>query len=596
MADTTDNRPSGTRTYAGAWEAVADFLTASDVGTVFGLPADDLDLLRALAGPGTGTGPDTGRPDTYTDIAMILCRDQRNAMFMATGHALMSGRPSVCAVGKGPATANAVAGLLEAKYSAAPVLLLAAGTADRRRGSAAFQETDQLALVAPLVKWAHRVDHPERLVPALEKALAVAAGPVPGPVYLEVPDHLLGAEIVRRRPWAAPPQLLRRYDAARTAGPALDAVRAARRPVLLVGGGVRGAEAGREVARFAEQLGAAVFCTASGRGTVREDHELFCGLSGLYARPETEEIWRRTDLVIALGSRLEETAVHGWDRLPDATPVVQINVDSAEFSAEFAGPRVIGDAVGTITAWSELLPGTPASESPPPGAPSAGSWRAVVAGARAAMAAASAAELARMASTDRLHVAEVLAELNSVLPPDHVLVQENGLQDMWSYLYPFHSTGAHGGSVVPSEQTSLGFGAAAAAGVKVAAPDRTVAAFVGDGAFELFRSDLATLADDGIGVLYVVLCNGGYGWLQSQLGTEGPAAARYSFVRRDAPVPALVARPGVRQESIGAKKDLLPALSRALSACAAGRVCVVWVPVALDDVPPGIGDADGVPQ
>src|SRR5688572_14632680 len=133
------------RTYPGCWHAVVDFLESAGADTVFGLPADDLALLAALE---------------PSRLRMVLCRDQRNAAFMATGYALQSGQPGVCVIGKGPASTNVLTGVLEARCSAAPLVVLAAGTAVERRGSAAFQELDQMSFVAPLVKWAHRVDHP----------------------------------------------------------------------------------------------------------------------------------------------------------------------------------------------------------------------------------------------------------------------------------------------------------------------------------------------------------------------------------------------------------------------------------------------------
>src|SRR5207248_6907620 len=157
-------------TYPGCWHAVVDFLEAAGADTVFGLPADDLVLLAAMQ---------------TSDLRLVLCRDQRNAAFMATGYALQSGRPGVCVIGKGPASTNVLTGVLEASCSRVPLVVLAAGTAAERRGSAAFQELDQLAFVRPLVKWAHRVDHPGRVVPAIQQAWAIASGGVPGPVYLE---------------------------------------------------------------------------------------------------------------------------------------------------------------------------------------------------------------------------------------------------------------------------------------------------------------------------------------------------------------------------------------------------------------------------
>lgn len=179
--------------YADAWTAIVDLLVANGVDTCFGLPGDDLELLRALDAAG---------------LDLVPCRDQRNAMYMATGYALQSGRPAVCALGKGPAVTHAATGLLEARESGAPVLVLAAGVPERRRGSGGFQELDQVAVTAPLVRWAHRVGHPDRVVPATVTALTRAVGPPPGPVYLEIPDDVRTAEILVTGPQPTLPEPL----------------------------------------------------------------------------------------------------------------------------------------------------------------------------------------------------------------------------------------------------------------------------------------------------------------------------------------------------------------------------------------------------
>lgn len=100
----------------------------------------------------------------------ILCKDQRNAVFMAAGYALTTNQMSVCVVGKGPALSNTLTGLLEAKNLGAPILLLALGTGGDKLGTRSFQEADQISLVKPLVKWAYRVEHVDRLVWAMERA------------------------------------------------------------------------------------------------------------------------------------------------------------------------------------------------------------------------------------------------------------------------------------------------------------------------------------------------------------------------------------------------------------------------------------------
>ncbi|MFD4828495.1 thiamine pyrophosphate-binding protein [Streptomyces uncialis] len=560
------------RRYADAWSAIVDLLVANGVDTCFGLPGDDLELLRALDAAG---------------VELVPCRDQRNAMYMATGYALQSGRLAVCALGKGPAVTHAATGLLEARESGAAVLVLAAGVPERRRGSGGFQELDQVAVTTPLVRWAHRVGHPDRVVPATVTALTRAMGPPAGPVFLEVPDDVRTAEIVVTGPYPTLPEPLVVESVPVTPGPALAAIRASRRPVVLVGGGMRHRNAGGVVERFAGRLGAAVFTTASGRGAVDERHPLFCGVAGLYAAAPARELWSSCDLVVSLAGRLEETVVEGGTPWPPV-PVVQVNLDPGGLSAEFSGPRVLADARHAVLSWSRALDEDRDAEH----ADATEAWAGEVAVARKAMALEVEAELARAATLPGIRIAELLAALDATAGGPRVLVQENGLQDMWSYGFPFR---VGGGSIVPSEQTPLGFGAAAAIGVKRAAPGHEVTAFIGDGAFLAARADIAVTAPAHGGVLYVVLCNGGYGWLDAQRARLGLDAELYPFTRPGAPPPVMDGS-DIHCRVLCDKAALTDEILAARRFCSRGGTAVLMVPVAPDDILPALHDAGVVPQ
>ncbi|WP_030764462.1 thiamine pyrophosphate-binding protein [Streptomyces sp. NRRL F-2664] len=561
------------RTHPGAWHAVADHLHHLGTGAVFGLPGDDMDLLGALEG---------------TDIRFVLCRDQRNALFMATGYALASGRPGICAVGKGPALTNTLTGVLEAASAAAPVVLIAGGTALDRLGTGAFQELDQLAAVRPYVKWAARVDHPDRLAGVLEKAVAVAVNGTPGPVYVEIAEQIAAEPVTRTGPWrpAAPQRPTPDPDVLRTTA---DAIATARRPLLLVGGGARHRNTGRLLEDFADRLGAAVFTTASGRGTFAEDHPLFCGVSGLYTVAPADRLWHEADLVVALGSRLEETATFGWPNAADL-PVIQVVAGEESLVTGRPGTGVLGDVERTVAAWTRMLD-RPAGDT---------DWTGRIRAVRQAHAVraaerAAAADAAAAGPAAGVPVARVLTALADAVPDTRVLVQENGLQDMWSYFHPHYSCGSLGGSVVPSEQTPLGFGAAAAVGVALAQPDRPVVAVVGDGAFNLFRSELPTVADTGVSLLYVVLDNGGYGWLQTNLDRVSGPGSRFSFTSdRPTGSAGLAHAYGLGYWRVDNPGDLHGVLHTAWRHCVEHNTTgVVEVGVSLADSPPGTSGAGG---
>ncbi|MFI6765892.1 thiamine pyrophosphate-binding protein [Streptomyces sp. NPDC050355] len=563
-------------THPTAWAAIADHLRHLGTTAVFGLPGDDMALLGELE---------------RSDTAVVLCRDQRNAVFMATGYALAAGRPGVCVIGKGPALTNALTGVLEARSAAAPLILIADGTRLDRLGTGAFQELDQLTAIRPYVKWATRVDHAERLPAALEKAAALAVNGTPGPVYLELAEQIAAEPVTRGGPWRPVAPQRPAPDPAALAA-AAERIAAAERPLLLVGGGARHRNTGRRIERLAERLGAGIFTTASGRGTVAEDHPLYCGVSGLYTVAPMDALWREAGLVIALGSRLEETATFGWPDDATQLPVIQAVLGEESLVMERPGAYVLGDAGRIVDGWTELL----ADHRP------GGDWPERIRTAKTALAqraADRAEEAAKAAPEGAVPVARVLAALDRAVPADRVLVQENGLQDMWSYFFPHYALGAGGGSVVPSEQTPLGFGAAAAVGVRLAEPaGRPVVAVVGDGAFNLFRGELPTVADAGAAVLYVVLDNGGYGWLQSNLDRVSGPASRFAFTTpRPTGTEGLADAYGLGHRRVTTADELPAALADAWRRVAAGTTAVVEVAVALTDTPPGMtGSAGDFPE
>ncbi|MFF8613869.1 thiamine pyrophosphate-binding protein [Streptomyces sp. NPDC015350] len=546
---------SGVRTFPGPWDLVAGFLARQGVDTVFGLPGDDVLAVAAFGNAG---------------IRPVWCRDQRTAVHMASGYALTSGRTGVCVVGKGPAVAQAVGGLLEASTGCGPVLLLAGGTALESDGARAFQDAPQLALASPVTKWAARVTHPDRLLPALRRAAALVAEAPRGPVFLEIPDGFL------EQPVTVPEALL---DAgapapARYAAPELPAeTLTARRPVVVAGGGMRGAARGA-AERLAEALGAALLVTASGRGTVSESHPLYCGLAGLYALPPVRELLADCDLVVTLGSRLEETAVEG---LPRDVTVCQVNVAAGEFSYDWTGPLVLGEAADTAGRWAADLAGRAVDED----------WTARITLARRRLRAWAELPAHPELPADRMRVKSAVREIARALPPRGVVVHENGLMDIWSYLYPVFALPDGTRCVVPSEQTTLGYGAAAAAGAKLAAPGAPVVAIVGDGAFDFFRVELPTLVRERVGVTYVVLDNGGYGWLQRMLENLGGPTHLFTAgepVRHDL-------GDGVATWLVSGPDGMAGALGAAMAEAGEGRVAVVRVLCATDDWPPVAGAA-----
>lgn len=549
------------------WSLVADGLAQAGVHCVFGLPEDELVSCDALAAAG---------------IRLVACREQRTAVFMATGYALCSGDVGVCVVGGGPAVTNTLTGLLEAAAQGAPVVLIVAGTPAAARGTGAFQELDPQPMVRPLVRSFRRVESGSVLAAEVERAVVVATNEG-GPVCLEIPTDVAAAPVARTPPWSFDVDRPQPSGGWELALP--DVVARHGRRVVLVGGGMRGRHEDRVVERLATALGAALVTTASGRGVVDEEHDLACGLAGLYAEEPAAGLLRSADVVVSLGSALEETVRTGWLDVADPPTVVQVDRAATGFSVAVTGPRVLGDGRAVAAAWLQRLRAHPLATDD--------AWLAEIARTRAVLVARADEARSCMARSPQLHVAEVLAALRPLLPDDAVVAHENGLADMWSYFWAYWRHGPAHSVIAPSEQTSLGFGAAAAAGAAVAT-GRTAVAIVGDGAWGTLAADLPTLEAEGMPVCHVVLHNGGYGWLAAQLAPEDLEQR----VRLLQPVGNAIttAQASGRQTFVVDRKGALASTLRAALAATADGPVAVHVPVRLDDVHPAVRPLLRVPR
>ncbi|MYV67648.1 thiamine pyrophosphate-binding protein [Streptomyces sp. SID2131] len=554
MSTITENHP---------WHVVAETLADAGCDLVVGLPSDEPGLMDAA-----GTVP---------GLRVVGVRDQRAGACAAIGHAAVSGRPVVLAVNSGPSFTNALTGLLEADSLGAPVIVVTTRVPTPGIGRGGFQQTDQAAMVAPLAKWTFLVEDPRQLIWALRRAVHLAINGAPGVVLVEIADEVLRAPAPEHRP--APPVRRLRFAAdAEEVRRAAALLAAARLPVIVAGGGCKPADAGNAVRRLAELLGAPLFTTASGRGLLDEEHPLACGLVGLYTTPPADRLLADADVVLAIGSRLEETARTGWDGLDDKT-LVHVDVDPSVFlTAMEPEAGLLGDAAVVAGQLADAL------RAHVPEAPALAARKARITAVREEM-------RTRHAPGDTdeagLSVSEALRLLQESVGRDATLVQENGLHDMWGYHWPVVSVGGGARVVTPGEQTMVGFGLPAAVGAAAADPARRTVLVCGDGAFEMGLAALPTVTELKLGLTVLVLDNRGYGWPRFVRAEE---RAPDTLTRFNAPshTDAVVRALGGDAVRCTSPEELVIALVAAARAHTEGRSTVITVPVRDADVPVGV--------
>jgi len=468
-------------------EILVAALQEHGVDTVWGIPGThNLAIYEALAA---------------SRIRHLLPRHEQGAAFAADGYARSSGRVGVCVTTSGPAVLNAATAMAQAYSDSVPVLLVSAGMPLRHpgRGNGNLHETKDLtAAMNAIVEYSHRVTSAEEIPVAVAQAFTTMSTGRPRPVHLEIPYDVLeeGAEPLLVAP-VRPPRVVPAPESVAAAGALLDA---AERPVLVVGGGARGAAA--EVRTLAEHLWAPVVCSINGKGTLADEHPLALG-AGLQ-RPSVADLVRDSDLVLVVGCELAPADL--WDGpLELDGKVLRIDIDSAQVPLNgIPAATVVADAAEGLTAL--------AADSHPPVTRVLQARERWVRDWRRRFFA-EAAELARPWK----HVLDPIAES---LGEDGIVAGDSA---KICYLGAVPGLPAHGPSqfLYPTGYGTLGYALPAAIGAKTAFPDRRVLCLVGDGGVMFSIAELASAAQLRIGLPVIVADNGGFGEIRDEMVHRG---------------------------------------------------------------------------
>jgi acetolactate synthase I/II/III large subunit len=435
--------------------------------------------------------------DQRTSIERVVTHGEKAAAYMADGYARATGKPGVC-MAQAVGGANLAAGLRDAWLAASPVIAITGGPYDHTRGRHTYQQADDRSMFAPLTKLSEMVTAAERLPDLLRQAFRVATTGRPGPVHLELKGHLgeldeksadLGIVVEERfarvpafRPAPEPETVT---DAARV-------LSGAERPVIVAGGGVRASGAGAELVALAERLSAPVVTGMDAKDTIAGDHPLNCGVLGVYSRESANRVVLEADVVFFAGSAMGSQTTGNW-RLPgpDAA-VVQLDIDPEQLGRHRTNVvPILGDAKVALALLAERVDGVPAQ--------SRRGWLDRVEELNAQWR----AEYGpRLASDDvPLRPERLCAELSGVLPDDALLVVDTGHAGMWSaHMVDLNAPGQ--GYIRAAG--SLGWAFPAGIGAKLAAPERPVVVFTGDGGLWYHVAELETAVRRRAGVVVVV--------------------------------------------------------------------------------------------
>ncbi len=543
-----------------AAEALVAMLERHGVDTVFGLCGDtSLPFYDALYRTGQG-------------IRHVLARDERHACYMADGYARVTGRVGVCEGPSGGGATYILPGLVEANESSIPVLAITSDISVSGRGRYTLTELDQGALMRPLTKWNGVVDAASALPRAVRAAFRAMTTGRPGAAHIGVPLDVQRAPVDEDEVWANADH--GRYPAERRApdpesvAAAARILGAARRPVVVCGGGVVVSGAEAALAAFAEALAAPVATTVSGQGSIGDEHPLAVGVVGSNGgTPATRRVIEAADAVVFVGCRAGSVTTERWRYpAPGAARIVHVDVDPQVIGVNYAADAaVIGDARAALAALTATL-----------GAPRAGhGTAALVSEIRAEKFAA----FNTLAGSDErpIRPERIIATLQKLLPDDAVVVADPGTPcPYFSAYYQWRGSGRR--FITNRAHGALGYALAAAIGAQHGRPDKKCVAVMGDGSFAMACGELETLVRLRLPITLVVISNAVFGWIKA--GQKAGFGERYYSVDFSSTDHAAVAAAfGLESWRVTEPEKLEGALGKALASGAPSLVDIVTQPL-----------------
>ena len=466
-------------------DLIIHLLERQGINTVAGIPGgSNLPLYDALARHG--------------GIRHILARHEQGAGFITQGMARVTGKPQVCLATSGPGATNILTAIADARLDSVPLICITGQVPRAMIGTDAFQEVDTYGMSVPITKHNFLVRSAHDLLDIIPAAFRIAASGRPGPVLIDVPKDVQ-TESVSFSSWPEPGSrnASRPFDL-----PSLrriaELVNEASRPVLLLGGGVISAGA-REAARtFMEKAGIPAASTLMGLSAIPANHPLALGLLGMHGAAYTNFALEECDLVIAAGVRFNDRTTGRLKHFCPDAKVIHIDIDHSEIDKlRMAHLGMVGDIREVLEALLPLV-----------GLKKHVSWPERIAELKKCH------PLPGSGQEDFSSPRFLIRQAAKFLDDNAIVVTDVGQHQMWTaQTFPFN--GFHRW-LTSGGLGTMGFGIPAAIGASLAAPERTVLCFSGDGSAMMNIQELATAVDHNANIKILLLDNNSLGLVRQQ--------------------------------------------------------------------------------
>ncbi|MGG2093003.1 acetolactate synthase large subunit [Bacillus sp. S13(2024)] len=433
------------------------------------------------------------------EIPHILTRHEQGAIHAAEGYARITGKPGVVIATSGPGATNVITGLADAMMDSLPLVVFTGQVSTTLIGSDAFQEADVIGLTMPVTKHNYQVRNVSDLPRIIKEAFHIAATGRPGPVVIDLPKNMVvetgercsnvEMDLPGYQPNYHPNQL--------QITKLLQAIQAAKKPLILAGAGVLHAKAASELTAFARMYQLPVVHTLLGLGGFPSDDTLLLGMGGMHGSYAANMALYECDLLINIGARFDDRLTGNLAYFAKGATVAHIDIDPAEIGKNVVTEiPIVASAKHALEAllvckgekqnhkeWLELLQKRK-NRYP----------------------------LCYKDDSQMLKPQAVIQMLHEVTNGNAIITTDVGQHQMWAAQY--YTLKQPDKWVTSGGLGTMGFGLPAAIGAQIAEPDELVVAIVGDAGFQMTLQELSVLKEHHLPVKVLILNNEALGMVR----------------------------------------------------------------------------------
>jgi acetolactate synthase-1/2/3 large subunit len=430
-------------------------------------------------------------------IRHFLVRHEQAAAHAADGYARATGRVGVCLSTSGPGATNLVTGIATAYMDSSPLVALTAQVNTSLLGRDAFQETDIISMTIPITKHSFQVKDVQDLASNLREAFEIATSGRPGPVLVDLPRDILAAACDPAGPEDRPVRngIKNGTDGKEAIEKIARALNQSERPVVIIGGGVKLADACDLMGQLIARAEIPFVTTMMGVGSVNAANGLNLGFIGSHGFELANSIVHQSDFILAVGTRFTDRSTSRIDEFAPLATVAHIDIDPTSISKNVkADLPFTGDA---LEALRVLIPMIDTKKRP--------EWMSRIREEREAI---------EEKTPDRGcgPAGVFIRRVQEALPERTMAVADVGLNQIWTVRS--WRTRTPRCLLTSGGMGTMGFSVPAAIGARIGAPDRGVIAITGDGGFYMNIQELATIRYYNLPVKIVVFNNGHLGMIR----------------------------------------------------------------------------------